>query len=260
MFSFFGRIIAFFLALFFLGSVSSLDPNPLYVTCPSDQVSREGMLPLEAEGNDPAFFAEEALAPEYTTEGRMTELGFTHLVGMWNIVTALPCDRGHEATVEFKAFRIIEREPHSATERVVQELTFDSEDTDTTRPTFDYTTYHRTPWFTGGMPTMQPVAATLMDDTYRLNARFLPKAILHGWTEPRIEAASGKEYVAEVLVRVAGDARLQLGMDYWKGEKSEYNGWSEGCKTSNNCQAWLSDWIGDTGGEFILWRAPIRVK
>lgn len=256
MLSFFSRIIAFFLALFFLGSVSSLDPSPLYATCSSEEISREEPLPFEHTKNDPAFFAKETLAPEYQTPERMTELGFTHVVGMWNIVSVLPCDRGNEAGVTFRSLQIIERDRESGSERVVQNLSFNETSREPVAPSFDYTTYYREPWFTGGGPSFEPIAAAITDDGYEVNARFVPKVILHGWTEPRVQVVPGREYFLEATLKIAGDARVQLGMDYWKGTSSEYNGWSAGYLSSNNCQAWLRDWHGDTDGEFISWLVP----
>lgn len=253
MLNIFLRLISGLVALLFLGSVSSVDPDPLYVSCPAGARDLETALPIEHRGSDPAFFAEEVIESEYQDPERMAELGFTHLVGMWNVVTALPCDRGREASVEFRQFRIIERDGES--ERVVQEISFADERFGNPEA-FDYTLYYRNLWFTGGVPTREPIVAALEDGTYRLNARFLPKTILHGWTEPRVEAVAGKRYFVETEVRVTGDARLQLGMDFWRGAESQYNGWSEDCLLSNNCQAWLSDWLGDTGGEFVTWRVP----
>lgn len=253
------RIILMFLGLMFVGSVSMVDSDTLYVSCSVGSERDTAVSPIERDGSDSAFFAEQTIASEYNPVTRVTDLGFTHLVGMWNITTVRPCDRGAEATVEFRAFKILEQDLATGETSMKQTVTFDDAQWDE-GVTFDYLTYHRSPWFTGGGPAVQPIVAALGDGIYSLNARFIPKGIIHGWTTPRVEAVAGKSYLIEAEVRVSGDARLQLGMDYWRGVDSNYNGWSEGCITSNNCQVWLSDWLGDTGGEFVTWRVPVRIE
>lgn len=256
MLNIFFRLISGILTLLFLGSVSSVDQDPLYRSCPLGVRHVEATLPIENAGNDPAFFAKEVIEPMYQEPGRMQSLGFTHLVGMWNMVTVLACDRGREAGVEFRALRIIERDRESGSERVAQAIVFDEQSWGQVAGV-DYTLYHREPWFTSGMPEREPIVAAVEDGVYRLSSHFIPRAIIHGWTEPRLPVVPGKQYLLEAEVRVTGDARLQLGMDYWRGSASQYNGWSKECLLSNNCQAWLSDWLGDTGGAFITWKVPV---
>lgn len=244
-----------FFALLFLGSISTTESNPLYRTCEVNESEMMPLIPEESLSSDPAFFATTTFSPEYEDTTFFPAHGFTHLVAMWNIVTARACDRGQRATVEFQSIRILAEDRATQALSVEQEIIFSNEENK--EKGVAEAIYKRTPWFTGGLTSPQPKVALVHDGTYWVDAQAIPKAIIHGWTTPRIEARAGKRYLVEAVVRVTGDARLQLGMDYWQGRESDYNGWSEGCASSHNCQAWLSDWLGDTNGNFVTWRVPI---
>lgn len=244
-----------FFALLFLGSVSTTESNPLYRSCAVQESEAMPLVPEESVSNDPAFFASQTFSSEYVDTTYFPAYGFTHLVAMWNIVTARACDRGQISTVEFQSIRILAEDTTTKVLSVEQEVVFGNQENH--ERGVAEAIYKRTPWFTSGLANPQPKVTLVRDGTYWIDTQAIPKAIVHGWTTPRVEAKVGKQYFVEAVVRVTGDARLQLGMDYWKGEMSEYNGWSEGCTWSNNCQAWLSDWLGDTNGHFITWRVPV---
>lgn len=248
------RRVALILAgLIFIVSVSQVEEDRLYASCKAGSTPPTQTVPVEAQEHDPAFFAQQTLSPEYA---RMERLGFTHLVGMYNVVSTDRCDRGTPATVELRSFKIIETDAKTGKTEVVQTIAFD--DAAWANPHgLEYTLFYRKPWFTSGVPAHQPIVVAREGGVYWINAQFVPKAIIHGWTKPRVEAKRNRRYAIEVEVRVSQGARLQLGMDYWRGSAVNYNGWSEGCRTSNNCQAWLSDWLGDTAGQFITWRVPV---
>lgn len=227
----------------------------LYTNCPAGFANLETSIPIENAGTDPAFYATEKISDEYVMPERMAELGFDHLLGMVNIVTAYPCDRGRQATVELRALRINHLDVSTGEFITDKEIRFDTM-TKSTGDSMVTQTFRRTPWFTSGTPWLRHAVSDVHDGALRFDAHGVPEGIIHGWTTTRFAAEPGIHYFLEAEVRVTGDARLQLGMDYWKGESSPYNGWSEGCVKSNNCEAWLSDWIGDTGGEFRLVVAP----
>lgn len=228
----------------------------LSATCPSPVPTGNSIIPVVPAG-DPAFFAQETIAPEYQPPQLMADNGFDYLVAMMNAVTVYPCDRGQLATVELKSLRIIRKDPVSGLETIEQHVTFGR---GYDRPNgLRYATWYREPfWFTSGQPAPadQPVLASIANQTYAVNLRSIPKGIYHAWTNPRVPAVPGHAYFVEVVVRVTGDARLQLGMDYWRGSVTDYTGWTPGCTGSNNCQAWLSNWLGNTKGKFVTWRVP----
>lgn len=84
-----------------------------------------------------------------------------------------------------------------------------------------------------------------------------PNNIVHWWT-PRKLLASGSKYSAEIRFKVDGKTAVQFGSDWWKDEEVDPIEYSPDCALTNNCEAWLSDWYGDTGGEYITVTVPIR--
>jgi hypothetical protein len=83
--------------------------------------------------------------------------------------------------------------------------------------------------------------------------------IYHWWTE-RIPYEAGYDYYLEAKLRVAGNAAVQFGSDFWIDMNSDYSGYSKDCESVNNCEYWVSDWISDTNGEFVTIRAPKKIK
>lgn len=201
-----------------------------------------------------AMFPQETIQREYQPAQKMANNNFDHVVGMINAVTIYPCSRGREATIEIHELSIVRFDEKGTIAATVATARYDGG-----RGTLliDGGQWKRYPeWFISGQPLIQPKVSRQTGGTLLIDLAAVSDHIVHMWTMPRIKVEPGVRYGITAIVRVTGDARLQLGMDYWKGASSPYNGWSEGCKTSNNCEAWLSDWIGDTGGEFRLVVAP----
>lgn len=84
-----------------------------------------------------------------------------------------------------------------------------------------------------------------------------PDSIIHWWT-PRLLYKTGAQYVIEARVKITGKTALQFGMDYWRTLTADFNVFDPDCIVSNNCEAWISDWILPTQGEFKTVRMPIR--
>ncbi len=245
---------SFFAFVFVLSGLSPAMSQTLSGVCPAPVPTASPTIPQGVATGDTAFFATETIAPEYQPPSNMYNQGFNYLVGMLNAVTVYPCDRGKAAKIELNSLRVIQRD-FVGVETVVQHVTFGR---GWQKPnSLVYKTFYREPgWFTSGAPEAQPTLASIAQQTYAVDLRSIPKGIFHAWTNPRTPAIPGYAYFVEVVVRVTGDARLQLGMDYWRGSDSDYTGWTPGCTGSNNCQAWLSNWLGDTKGKFVTWRAP----
>jgi hypothetical protein len=230
----------------------------LFAPCMNPVPTASPTVPQGVAADDGAFFPTEIIAPEYQPPQWMADNGFTSLVGMVNAVTVYPCDRGNLATVEFKSIKVIRKDPRTGYEEVAQHVTFGrgwNLPHGLVGKTFARTPY----WFTSGEPLTQPALTSIANQTYAIDLRPIPLGIFHLWTNPRVAAVPGHPYFVEVVVRVTGDARVQLGMDYWKGSVSDYTGWSPGCTASNNCQAWLGSWQGDTKGKYITLRSPAVV-
>lgn len=79
-----------------------------------------------------------------------------------------------------------------------------------------------------------------------------PDNIVHWWT-PRQSIRPGARCLVEIRLKVEGKCSVQLGADYWRSLTSIAipNG-------DNNREAWISNWIGDTNGQYVTVTAPIR--
>lgn len=90
-----------------------------------------------------------------------------------------------------------------------------------------------------------------------LNVAQTPNNIVHWWTQ-RLACKPGANYIIEARVKIIGKTALQFGMDYWRTLTAGFNVFDPDCIQSNNCEAWISDWILPTQGEFITVRVPVR--
>lgn len=225
--------------------------------CPSDQ---DRVVP-HADGT--AMFPEETVhARKYSPPQKMADRGFDHVVGMWNAAMVYPCDRGRPAVIEMRRFEVVRLDPLSG--QLVPQLKLTFEGTSTFGGGGQW---KRLPeWFISGQPEHQPTVVSAQDGVFRVDLKSIPTNVLHMWTD-RIPAVAGHVYGIRAEIRIAGDARLQLAMDYWRGAGSEWTGWSPDCVKPtldknvppNNCEAWLGGWIGDTGGKFVTVVAPLTL-
>lgn len=240
------------LTRFLLGLLMLL-VSSLVVAAPCAEKQPDRLIP-EAGVKGAAMFPQEIIQREYQPPSLMADRGFDHVVGMLNAVTVYPCSRGRPATIEIQQFAIVRWDEDGrrlVTEAVVH---YDGR---RSQYSLDGGQWKRSPeWFISGQPSQQLQVVRQTGGLLHIDLASISEHIYHGWTQPRVKAVPGARYGVIATVRITGDARLQLGMDYWKGASSEYNGWSAGCVKSNNCEAWLSDWHGDTGGEFRLIVAP----
>lgn len=85
-----------------------------------------------------------------------------------------------------------------------------------------------------------------------------PGKISHWWT-PRKLCSETAYYSIELSIKVVGQVAVQFGLDYWRNLNIQHNNiYDPQCIESNNCEAWITDWINDTGGEYITLRLPKR--
>lgn len=76
-----------------------------------------------------------------------------------------------------------------------------------------------------------------------------PKSWVHWWSY-RIPYRLGERYRIELVAKIDGNACMQIGSDYWRGDGSLPNGWDEDCVGTNSCEGSISQWFYDTGGKF----------
>ena len=178
--------------------------------------------------------------------------GYTTLVGWINAATAVPCSDESAVIprVEIRTFRIIERHADGS-ERSVAEI--DPREHDR----FVGRLFPRVPeWFGETEGKSEIVLAKNQADRLALDIGRAPLRVYHAWTEPRIMIDPDNQYFIEIEANITETARLQVGIDYWRDMQSDYAGWDATCSASTNCEGWVSDWYGNTYGEFQTFRAP----
>lgn len=196
----------------------------------------------------------EVIQPEYQPPQRMASLGFDHIVATVNVVTTYPCSRGLGSMVEIQGLRLIRYDPATRVRYTEQTVVAN------TANTLVGGTWYREPsWFLGGQPNPQPWLTWVNNGNFAVSMESAPLGVYHWWSQPRLRAQAGYPYFVEARLRVIGDTRVQLGLDYWRGAATSYNGYSAGCVNSNNCEAYQSHWIGPTNGQFVTVTTPMTL-
>ena len=185
------------------------------------------------------------------------ESGFHAALALIQGATVTPCNtkENREATISIRMLRLIEVNPENQKEKVVAETNFGQGEGGIS---FDGMLYRRLPrWYPdndGGKAPENTITKT--EEKVVIDLSKHPELIYHGWTNPKVEAKEGRQYIVEAEVKISGAARLQLGVDYWREIDSVYNTFDSTCTTSNNCEAYLSSWFGPTNGEWKTIRVP----
>lgn len=173
--------------------------------------------------------------------------GFRAVLALMQVVSVAPCplESDQEAKLFVRAIRLIERDPQTGNETVVSEVTDFQKSKGDFR--FDGELYSRIPsWYDG--KAAGPVDGMIARDGKELmiDLAKAPRSIYHGWTDPKVEARPDRNYLVEMEVRIVGQARLQMGVDYWRTTASSFNVFDSNCEKSNNCEGYLSRWFGPT--------------
>lgn len=181
---------------------------------------------------------------------------FHAVLALMQAVNVTPCDipAGQAASLSIRAIRLIERNPETGEERIVSEVTdFRDESGDFV---FDGELYPSIPTWYAGTPS-EPSSQLSIEDNGALtiDLSHTPRALYHGWTDPKVEAKPGMNYLVEMEVKMSGLVRLQMGIDYWREKNSVFNGFDQNCTTSNNCEGHLSNWFGPADDWQVL-RTP----
>ncbi len=213
----------------------------------------DGCTPVQKKtiAPDGAQFQKETL--HYKGSQELAHKGFDHLLGWMTVVTAEPClPVGKRAMVDVKSFRIVEVTP-TGKRYIAQSVDYQAE----SPVILTGMLFNRKPaWYVSGQPNEAVSVDSIVGNRYIVDIEKAPHLIWHPYTQPRIAINSTSRYFIEATVKIVGDARVQFGIDYWKGSNSGYTGWSKDCSTSNNCEAWLSDWHGNTHGKYVTIRSP----
>ena len=177
---------------------------------------------------------------------------YTMLVGWINATTTIPCEDTSATRPEITIRKLsIISISESGEQQVVE--TIDPMDGDR----FVGRLFPRIPkWFGETEGRNDSAVAVTTGEGLNLLVSAIPLRVYHGWTEPRIVFDPTLRYGIEIEARISETARLQVGLDYWRDRESDYKGWDATCRSSNNCEAFISDWFGNTGGEFRTFIAP----
>lgn len=112
-------------------------------------------------------------------------------------------------------------------------------------------------WFPPGDYHEPITNSKISNGILEINAGATPNRIPHWWTE-RIIANKNSSYAVEVRVRINGELMFQIGSDYWRTLSCPSDDWDTPPQTSNNCEAWVGDWYGDTDNNYVIIRAPLH--
>lgn len=117
-------------------------------------------------------------------------------------------------------------------------------------------------WFANGTTT---IPSTASGGVVTIDVASIPTKVPHWWT-PRANATPGALYWLQATFRVTGGAAIQFGVDYWldtcssQAQCAPFSPYDNAtCVTANPCEAWVSNWIGDTGGQFVTVLFPLNM-
>jgi hypothetical protein len=248
-----GKIFYFLaLTLFIAAWVSAFDEviNPLAAVC---RVA-PNILNKLADIPEGAIWQKETIRRETPPDG------FGAVVGWIVAATSAPCvTKQSLAQIEIKSIKILRCEKETNCETVIKEATFNGNKW----PTFERALFPRIPnWFgetEGSRVRSYKNIDKINNGVLSIDLAKISRHIYHGWTAPRSSVDQNTLYFLEVTAKITGGAKLQIGMDYWRNLNAPYNGYDENCNGTNNCEAWISDWYGDTNGQFVTFRAPKKI-
>lgn len=195
-----------------------------------------------------------ALWKQETIRQKTAPEGFETAVGWINAATESPCVTSRTAAeIEIRSIRLIARTNGTGRETIVKEVMFEGDGASA----FERALFPRVPkWFGETTGSNDQAIDRVQDGIFAVDLAQASRRVYHGWTAPRSPIEPNAVYFVEVTAKITGEARLQLGVDYWRDANVPHNGYDDYCNGTNNCEAWISDWYGDTGGKFETFRAP----
>lgn len=177
---------------------------------------------------------------------------FHAVLGLMQAVSVAPCPMTDkdEAKVIVRAMRLIERDSKTGVEQEVSAVTDFSAKRENGNTVFAGKFFDRMPhWYPADGKVSNPEDATAVaGQALVIDLKKTPTRLFHGWTEPQVEAKPGMNYLVEMEVNIVGQARLQMGIDYWRTIGAKDLGWKEDCQATNHCEGHLSRWFGPTNG------------
>lgn len=160
-----------------------------------------------------------------------------------------------QASVTVDYWKVIENLADGTTRTIKEDYNY----TNKSFSTGEAGLYIRTPsWFPPGDVHTEATNMHADSGSLYLDISQTPNNIVHWWT-PRLYFTIGATYSAEIRFKVEGKTAVQFGSDWWKDTiVSPPTEQEIDCSKKNNCEAWVSDWYGDTGGQYVTVTVPKR--
>ena len=198
-----------------------------------------------ADVPDGAIWTEETIRQPYAPPGYSA-------VVVWGQAPTMEKDTTETAFVEIDYMRVIERDA-SGNETIVTSEEYN--DGPRTLTDDEGGLYVRDPsWFKTDEHT-DLANSEIRDGVLTINSTEYPNNIPHWWTD-RVTVNPGCRYYVRARVRVTGEVAIQFGSDWWRSLFASYIEAGGSCTLGNNCEAWISYWINDTAGEFVIVEVP----
>lgn len=230
-----------------------LDPNLPEDTPPnSSNTTSENISPEPIE--ESSFIPDGAIKEGEEINRINPPSGFGSVVSWAQAATLSPNQSSNEtAKIWVDYMRLIEDPPGSGTQ-IIDEVNYDNIEAEPLSIS-EGGLYDRSPqWY--NTDNHAPVFnSEIKDGILYIDVSKTPNNIVHWWGQRKKSTPNAKYYI-EIRFKIEGKIGLQLGVDYWIDLSSDWNGWDQNCLGVNNCEAWYSDWFGDTEGEFITIRVP----
>ena len=164
------------------------------------------------------------------------------------------------ASIEIDYLRVLEQDVAAGQLSLVTDATEEYSEPRATLSSGEGALWARAPRCAPGSSSTTISTSRVSGGILSIDLAAIPNNYAHWWT-PRgtvVPFITGKRYLVEARFRVNGAAALQFGLDYWRNKSIGYNGYDVTCAASNNCEAWVSAWIGDTKGAFVVRQFPVR--
>lgn len=246
-----------YFAFFFLSLFSAIFPSAPFAADlkPKTSVAYECVSLDEqtaAEGYSKELVPQGALWARQAVLREVPPKEFSYVIGWFNGATAYPCARtGVSSTIEIDHIELIESLNGRETTILSEEYFGNGRLTNAEGILFT-----RSPKWFGDVQTEQMTSAKIQNGILIVDVAKSSDRIAHWWTK-RVPAKADARYFLSVRARISGDARLQLGADYWVSANAPYSGYHPECTGTNNCEGWISQWFGNTKGRWQTFRAPL---
>lgn len=261
------KALRFFLAIVWLLCSSSLwAQNPVTKPCaPGTPVNN---LPLVPSG---AIWKNEHHHPGRETPPPNFHAAISHIT----VVNAVSCDTGGASRVSIRSWKVYEQRGKNSPKRLLQTITFNATSEENVDaggifPRIQMTArgHEVEKWYGETDGTGEnDLVYDYEGGVYNVFPGKVARRLFHNWTGRRLDNKRDARYLVEMEVAIVGPARLQVGLDWWRGMDNAYSGFDLHCEDpkseknrspypANNCESWMSEWVGDTGGKYVTIRVP----